>query len=308
MGSKLLKYILKRFILMIVTIWLIITITFFVMQATPGGPFNSEKAISEEQMAAMEAKFGLDKPLMQQYGIYLLNVVQLEFGSSIKMRGRTVIEIIGDGFKTSGKIGLIAAVLAIVSGVFFGALAAVNRGRWGDKIIQVLSTAFVATPSFIISTILLLIFCVQWQVFPANGQTAAGLILPIFTLSLYPMAYITRLERSSLLDVLGQDYIRTARAKGVSKKKVLFKHALKNALIPVITYAGPMVAYIVTGSLVVEKIFGVAGLGDKLINGITARDYPVIMGLTIFLAVLIVVATFICDMLYKVVDPRIEFK
>jgi oligopeptide transport system permease protein len=172
---------------------------------------------------------------------------------------------------------------------------------------MVLSTASVAMPSFVIATILLLLLCITIPIFPSNGSSAAGLILPVISLSLYPMAYITRLTRSSMLDVLGQDYIRTARAKGVSPAKVIFKHSLKNAVTPVITYVGPMIAYILTGSLVVEKIFAVPGLGNYFFSSIINRDYPMIMGTTIFLATIMVIMTLLSDICYKIFDPRVDF-
>ena len=203
-------------------------------------------------------------------------------------------------------IGGSAAALAIVIGLVLGSLAAVFHNKWVDKLIMVTSTASVAMPSFVIATLLLYFFCIRFQLLPANGQTAAGLILPIIALSLYPMSYITRLTRSSMLDVLGQDYIRTANAKGVSPSRVLFKHALKNAVTPVITYAGPMIAYILTGSLVVERIFAVPGLGKYFVSSIINRDYPMVMGTTIFLACLMVIMTLVSDILYKVFDPRVD--
>ena len=309
MNSKLAWYIVKRALLAVFTVFLIITITFFATRAIPGGPFLSEKSPSPEVMAAMEAKYGLDKPVIEQYFTYLKGLLHGDFGPSIKMKGRNVVDLITEGFKTSAKIGLCAAVVAIIIGLTLGAIAAVNHNKWIDKCIMVLSTAFVAMPSFVIATILLLLFCMIWPIFPANGSSSSGmmgLVLPIISLALYPMSYITRLTRSSMLDVLGQDYIRTARAKGVSNSKVIFKHALKNAVTPVITYVGPMVAFIMTGSLVVEKIFAVPGLGKYFYSSITNRDYPMIMGTTIFLATLMVVMTLISDICYKIFDPRVD--
>lgn len=302
-------YIVKRVLLAIFTVFLVITITFFVMHAVPGGPFTSEKAVSPEVQAALEAKYGLDKPLFQQYLTYLKDIVtKFDFGPSIKQRGREVIDIIGDGLETSAKLGLAAAVIALVFGVVLGSVAALRRNKLIDRIIMVFTTAFVSMPSFIMGSILLIVFAIGLKWLPANGTTTAGLILPIITLSLSPLSNITRLTRSSMLDVLGQDYIRTARAKGVSKPKIIFGHALKNALIPVITYFGPMLAYIVTGSLVVEQIFAVPGIGKDFVNSITNRDYPLIMGTTIILAILIVTMNLISDLLYKVVDPRINLE
>ena len=309
MNSKMLYYILKRILLALLTIWIVITVTFFVMHAVPGGPFMGEKALSKEAQAALEAKYGLDKPLFEQYATYLKDIVtRFDFGPSLKQRGRQVIDVITDGMKTSAKLGLIAAFGAAIVGIVLGAVAALRRNKLIDKIIMVITTAFVSMPSFIMGSFLLVVFAVKLRWVPANGSTAAGLILPIITLGLYPMAYITRLTRSSMLDVLGQDYIRTARAKGVPKRRIIFGHALKNSLIPVITYVGPMLAFIVTGSMVVEQIFAVPGVGRQFVSSIINRDYTMIMGTTIFLASLIVIMNLISDLLYKVVDPRIEFE
>ena len=246
---------------------------------------------------------------MEQYWTYLKDIVtKFDFGPSLKQRGRDVIDIIGDGMKISAKLGLIAAFIALAVGIVLGAVAALRRNKIIDKFIMVVTTAFVSMPSFIMGSLLLVVFAIKLAVLPANGSTAQGLVLPIVTLSLYPMAYITRLTRSSMLDVLGQDYIRTAKAKGVSGVKIIFGHALKNSLIPVITYFGPMLAYIVTGSLVVEQIFAVPGIGRAFVNSITNRDYPLIMGTTIVLACLIVVMNLVSDILYKVADPRINLE
>ena len=302
-------YILKRVLLAILTIWIVITITFFVMHAVPGGPFMSEKAITKEAQAALEAKYGLDKPLGEQYVTYLKDVVtRFDFGPSLKQRGRQVNDIIYDGLRTSAKLGVIAAALAAVLGIVLGAVAALRRNSVLDKFIMVLTTAFISMPSFIMGSFLLLFLSVKLGWFPANGSTAAGLVLPVVTLSLSPMANITRLTRSSMLDVLGQDYIRTAKAKGVSGSKIIFGHALKNSLIPVLTYIGPMLAFIVTGSMVVEQIFAVPGIGRQFVSSIINRDYTMIMGTTIVLASLIVIMNLVTDILYKVVDPRIDFE
>ena len=308
MSSKMMFYVLKRILLALLTIWIVITVTFFVMHAVPGGPFVGEKAITKEAQAALEAKYGLDKPLMEQYVTYLRDIVtKFDFGPSLKQRGRQVIDVILDGMRTSAKLGLIAAFSAAAVGIFLGAVAALRRNTVLDKVIMVITTAFVSMPSFIMGSFLLIVFSVKLGWLPANGATASGLILPVITLALYPMSYITRLTRFSMLDVLGQDYIRTAKAKGVSGKKIIFGHALKNSLIPVITNFGPMLAFIVTGSMVVEQIFAVPGIGRQFVSSITNRDYTMIMGTTIFLASLIVIMNLISDLLYKVVDPRIEF-
>ena len=308
MDSKTLRYILKRLLMAIVTLWAVITVTFFVMKAVPGDPFASEKAVTPAARAALEAKYGLDKPLFQQYLNYLTGALHFDFGPSLKLRGRDVAAIITDGMRTSAKLGVIALILATISGVLLGAVAALRRNSILDKIIMVITTACVSMPSFIMGSLLLILFAIHLKWLPANGSTRAGLILPVITLALYPMSYITRLTRSSMLDVLGQDYIRTAKAKGVSERNVILKHALKNSLIPVITYFGPELAYIVTGSLVVEQIFAVPGIGRYFVNSITGRDYTLIMGTTIVLATLIVIMNLVSDIMYKIVDPRITLE
>lgn len=308
MNPATLRYIIKRILLAILTIWVVITITFFVMHMVPGGPFVGEKAVSPAAQKAMEAKYGLDKPLFEQYTTYLKDLLRGELGPSLKQRGLSVTSIIKNGMKTSAKLGIIAALLAMIFGILLGAVAALCRNSVFDRFIMVLTTAFVSMPSFIMGSLLLVAFAVVLRIFPANGATPKGLVLPVITLMLYPMAYITRLTRSSMLDVLGQDYIRTAKAKGVSGRHIIFGHALKNALIPDITYFGPMLAGIVTGSLVVEQIFAVPGIARAFVQSIINRDYTLVMGTTIILAVLIVIMNLISDILYKVVDPRIKFE
>ncbi|MBR0446037.1 MAG: ABC transporter permease [Oscillospiraceae bacterium] len=279
------------------------------MRAVPGGPFLGEKALTQEAMDALQAKYGLDKPLPQQYITYLKDIVtRLDFGPSLKQRGRTVSKIIGQGLGVSVPLGLAAAAIATAAGLTLGAVAALRRNKLPDRLIMALTTTFVSMPSFIIGTFLLYLFAIELPILPANGAMAGGRILPIVTLALYPTAYITRLTRSSMLDVLGQDYIRTARAKGLSGGRILFGHALKNALLPVITYLGPMIANIVTGSLVVEQIFATPGIGRSFVSSISNRDYPMIMGTTIVLSVLIVTMNLLSDIVYKLVDPRIHFK
>ena len=309
MGARTAGYILKRLALAALTVWVVITVTFFVMRAVPGGPFLGEKALTPEAMEALNAKYGMDKPLLEQYFTYLRDIVtRLDFGPSLKQRGRTVAEVIVNGFAVSAKLGLTAAAIATVTGVILGAYAAIRRKKIADKIIMIVTTAFVSMPSFIMGTFLLLIFAVKLMIVPANGAVSGGLILPVITLALYPTAYITRLTRSSMLDVLGQDYIRTAKAKGVSGIKLIFGHGLKNAILPVITYLGPMIAYIVTGSLVVEQIFAVPGIGRTFVSSISGRDYPMIMGTTIVLSVLIVTMNLVSDLLYQAVDHRIALR
>lgn len=303
------KYIMKRIGLAIVTIWAVATITFFLMNMVPGGPFLSEKAISPQATAALEAKFGLDKPLFQQYLTYIGDALHGDFGDSLKQRGRTVMDIILMKFPVSARVGGISVLVSLLIGIPLGCIAALKRGKFLDSLISVIATCGIAVPSFVICTVLLYFFGVKLKILPTIGLTSwKNYIMPVMALSFYPTAYIMRLMRSSMLDVLGQDYMRTAKAKGVSGFATLFKHALRNAVLPVITYVGPLLAYTVTGSFVVEKIFTIPGLGGEFITAINGRDYTLIMGTTIFLATLIIVMNVVVDVVYKLVDPRINLK
>ena len=303
------KYIVKRVLLAIVTIWAVATITFFLMNMVPGGPFMSEKAISPAAQAALEAKYGLDKPLFQQYITYITDALHGDFGDSLRQRGRTVASIIGTKFPVSAKVGGISVLVALCIGIPLGCIAAYRRGKFIDNFISVVSTCGIAVPSFVICTVLMYAFGVKLKWLPILGLTGwKNYIMPVAALAFYPTAYIMRLMRSSMLDVLGQDYMRTAKAKGLSQKVSRFKHALRNAILPVITYVGPMLAYTLTGSFIVEKIFTIPGLGGEFIGAITSRDYTLIMGTTIFLATLLIIMNVIVDIVYKIVDPRIKLK
>ena len=306
MNSKTLVYILKRLGLAVLTVLIICAITFFTMHAVPGGPFNREKALSEATIAALNARYGLDKPVGEQFLLYLKGLLHGDFGVSLK-NGRDITTIIGESFPISAKLGVSAMIVALILGTVFGSTAALTRNKLPDRVIVFFSTLFTAVPSFVLATLLLLVFCIQLGWVPVWSTSTQNYVLPVIALSAYPMAYITRLSKTSMLDALSQDYIRTARSKGVTKFKMIFKHALRNSLIPVITYAGPQIAYIITGSMVIETIFTIGGLGSKFISAITNRDYTLIMATTIFLATLMVVANVICDLLYKVVDPRIKY-
>ena len=300
------KYALKRILLAVVTVFIIVAITFFAMNAVPGGPFNKEKATDPAVIAVLEARYNLDKPVFQQFFLYLNNLLHGNFGISLKT-GREIATIIRESFSVSAKLGLMAIVCSVFPGLLLGSIAALNRNKWPDRVIVFLTTLFVSVPSFVLATLLLLVFCLKLGWFDIFNLQKVNYTLPVIALCLNPMSYITRLTKSSLLDVLGQDYIRTARAKGVREWKVLIKHALRNALIPVVTYLGPMSAYILTGSLVVETVFNIGGLGTKFVTSISNRDYPMIMATTIFLAVLMVIMTLLSDLAYKLVDPNINF-
>ena len=276
------------------------------MHAVPGGPFNREKALSEATVAALNARYGLDKPVGEQFLLYMKGILHGDFGVSLK-NGREISTIIKESFPISAKLGLLAMAVALFFGTVLGSFAALMRNKLPDRLIVFFSTLFTAVPSFVLGTLLLLVFCIQLGWAPVWSPKNQNYVLPVLALSAYPMAYITRLSKTSMLDALSQDYIRTARAKGVSRFRMIFKHALRNSLIPVITYAGPQIAYIITGSMVIETIFTVGGLGSKFISAINNRDYTLIMATTIFLATLMVVANVVCDLLYKVVDPRINY-
>ncbi len=303
------KYAIKRIGMGLLTLFIVATLTFFLMNAVPGGPFVAEKSISKEAQAALEAKYGMDKPLVVQYKNYMLSAVQGDFGWSLKQRGRTVSDIIATKFPVSARLGGTAMVVALAVGIPMGCVAAYNRGKWADNVIIFFATCGVAVPSFVTSTLLLYVFGSKLRILPTIGlDTPLHYIMPVIALSFYPTAYIARLMRSSLLDVMGQDYMRTARAKGASNFSILFKHALRNAILPVITYVGPMLAGLLVGSFVVEKIFTVPGLGREFVSAITNRDYTMVMGTTIFLAALVIAINVIVDILYTFIDPRIKLK
>ena len=303
------KFILKRILMAIFTIFIAATITFFLMKLVPGSPFASEKA-NELAQQALNEKYGLDKPILEQYKIYLGQLLSGDLGISYKLqRNVPVLTIIKQSFPISAKIGAMAIIFALLLGIPLGCLSALKREKWQDSVIRVISTLGIAVPSFVIATASMLLFAIKLKVLPTYGlNSPSSYILPVFTLGFYPMCYITRLMRSSMLDALGQDYIRTARAKGMSEFVVTFKHALKNSLIPVITYLGPLVAFTLVGGFVVEKVFNIPGLGRYFIKAIDARDYNLIMGTTVFLASFIIIMNLLCDILYKLVDPRIKLE
>lgn len=299
------KYVVKRIILALITIFIVCLITFFTMNAIPGGPFSGEKAKSPEVQAVLERRFNLDKPVGTQFILYMGNLLKGDFGISAKT-GRNISDTISSKFAVSAKMGIMAVILAVILGVIFGSIAALTRNRLPDRIIIFISTLFTSLPSFVLGSFLLVIFSVKLGWVQAWSADHQNLILPVLSLAAYPAAYITRLTKTSMLDVMGQDYVRTARAKGVAQAKVLFVHTLRNALIPVVTYIGPMIASVLTGSLVVEQIFTIGGLGAEFVTSITNRDYPMIMGVTIFLAVFMVTMNLITDIVYKLIDPRIN--
>ncbi|HIT91189.1 MAG TPA: ABC transporter permease [Candidatus Merdenecus merdavium] len=303
------KYISKRVLMALATVLLVACITFVLMNMIPGGPFLSEKTPSPAVIAKLNETYGLDKPLPTQLAMYLKKAVTGDFGVSLKMqKDRPVLTIIKEMFPISAKIGVIAILGAILLGIPLGCLAAYNRGNAIDGIFSVLMTIGIAIPGFVLSTILLVSFAGGvWKIFPSGGLKGwTSYVLPCFALGFNPMCYVARLTRSSMLDAINQEYIKTARVKGLKTPVILFKHALRNALIPVITYIGPMTASVLTGGFVVETVFNIPGLGRYFIQSINGRDYPLIMGTTIFLASFVILMNLVVDILYHVVDPRID--
>ena len=281
------------------------------MNAVPGNPWLSEKTPTQATIDALNEKYGLDQPVIVQLGKYLENLLHLDFGTSIKMqKDRPVLDIITTMFPISAGIGAIAISWAILVGVPLGCLAAYKRGTWIDSLLRVICTLGISMPGFVIATMLLHVLTggiEGLKLFPTMFDgTAKSYVLPCLALGFYPMCYLSRQTRTAMLDAINQEYIKTARAKGLKNKKIIFKHALRNALIPVITYLGPQIAFTLCGGFVVEKVFSIPGLGRYFISSIQNRDYPLIMGTTIFLAAFIIVMNLIVDLLYKLVDPRIN--
>lgn len=307
--NKVGKYITKRVVFGLATLLVVSILTFFLMNMVPGGPFTADKSISKAAQKALAAKYGLDKPLWQQFFNYMKAAVHGDFGISLKQRGRTVAQIISTKFPVSARIGGISILVSLAIGIPFGCLAALHRGKAADRIIIIFATCGIAVPSFVICTVLMYFFGVKLSWLPTFGLTSwKNYIMPVMALAFYPTSYIARQMRSSMLDVLGQDYMRTAKAKGLSQNKILYKHALRNAILPIVTYLGPLVAYTLVGSFVVEKIFTIPGLGGEFVSSVINQDYTVIMGTTIFLAALVIFMNVVVDIAYTIIDPRIKLK
>ena len=279
------------------------------MHAIPGGPFTDEKAIPSFVLEKMNDRYGLNEPIMTQYGKYLLNVLRLDLGPSYRYEGMTVNELIAGNFPVSAAVGGAALILALLVGIPAGIISALRRGKWQDRLAMILATLGVTVPSFVIAAVMVYVFA--WRlgwVTVGFWEGASTAVLPAITLAGYPAAFISRLVRSSMLEILQQDYIRTAYAKGLSDRVVVYIHALKNAMIPVITYLGPLAAGIVTGSFVIEQVYGVPGLGTFFVTSITNRDYTTIMGVTIFYSAILVFFNLLADVLLVFIDPRIKLK
>ncbi len=308
-GENLIKYILKRLGISVVTIFIVITATFFLMRLMPGGPFDGEKPLPPEIKASLEAKYGLDKSLGEQYSMYLKDLLKGDLGPSMRYKGREVQEIIGYSFPASAKLGGVAVVISLIFGILLGIIAALKYNKWPDSVCMVLATLGVTLPSFVIATLLMYVFGVKLSLVPITGlDSLKSYILPSIALAGYSIAFISRLTRSKLLEVLKSDYIRTAKAKGVNGRRIMFKHALRNTLIPIVTYVGPLIAGILTGSFVVEKIFAIPGLGREFVTTITNRDYTTILGVTIFYSTLLILCNLIVDIMYVIIDPRIKLE
>ncbi|MEM5769245.1 MAG: ABC transporter permease [Bacillota bacterium] len=302
------KFILKRVLSSIIAVFILITATFFLMHLVPGSPFTSEKmtpAVREK----LEEKYGLDKPLTTQYALYLKNLFKGDLGTSLSKKGRTVNSIIGEKFPYSARFGLMAIGFALLIGIPLGALAAIKHEKLIDRIVMMFTTVFISVPGFVVGTLLLVIFGALLHWAPTKWvDEFPNYVLPIITYSFYPICYISKLTRSAMLETLGQDYIKTAHAKGLSAFMVNFKHALKNSVIPVISYLGPLTAFLITGGFAVEKIFMIPGLGQFFVASVLNRDYPVIMGTTIFLGAMMVAMNLLVDIIYSFVDPRIKLR
>lgn len=303
-----LTYLLRKALLLLVSLWCVVTGTFFLMHAIPGDPFIGDRVIPQEILDSLYAFYGLDEPLWIQYLNYLKGILKGDLGPSIVYQGRTVNEFIREGFPVSAQLGVQALLLAIPCGIFLGAWAAQKRSYWQDNFAMIISTLGVSVPNFVLSSLLQFVFCVKLHLLPvARWGSFEHTILPTLALAALPIAFIARLTRSNMVEVLQQDYIRTAASKGLPLFRISLFHGLRNALLPVITYLGPVTTQILTGSFMIEKIFAIPGLGQWMIHSINGRDYPMILGLTIFFSSFLMVSMFAVDLLYSFLDPRIRF-
>ncbi|PJY98980.1 MULTISPECIES: dipeptide ABC transporter permease DppB [Bacillus] len=301
------RYMMKRFGAMAATILVITTLTFVLMKVIPGSPFNEERGTNQAVQKNLEAYYHLDDPLIFQYIIYLKSIITFDFGPSIKKPSDSVNDMLERGFPVSFELGMTAIVIAVISGLVLGVIAALRRNGFLDYAAMSLAVLGISIPNFILATLLIQQFAVNLKLFPAATWTSPiHMVLPTAALAVGPMAIIARLTRSSMVEVLTQDYIRTAKAKGLSPFKIVIKHALRNALMPVITVLGTLVASILTGSFVIEKIFAIPGMGKYFVESINQRDYPVIMGTTVFYSVILIIMLFLVDLAYGFLDPRMK--
>jgi len=304
-----LTYTLRRIAGLVPTLFILVTLSFFIIRLAPGGPFDQQQALPPEIRANLDAAYGFDQPLLVQYGRYLADVSQGELGPSLRYKDFTVNELIGRGLPLSLTIGLAAALLAFCTGVPLGAYAAWRAHSVADHAIMGFSMLGVVLPGFVVGPLLALVFGIYWPVFRVGGYepgVVSFLVLPVVTLALPVSAYVARLMRNSLEEVLRANYIRTARAKGLSSRDIFLRHALRPALVPVISYLGPAVAFVVTGSLVVESVFGLPGSGRFLVQGAVDRDYPMVMGMILVYGLLTLLCNLVADLLYAWLDPRVR--
>lgn len=300
-------YFIKRLIAMFITLWLIITGTFFLMHSVPGSPFNEERTTNEAIQKNLEAYYQLDKPLIVQYGNYLKALVKFDLGPSIKKSSQTVNDMLGRGFPVSFELGMYTLIVALISGLILGVVAALRHNGIIDYLAMSIAVLGISIPNFVMATVLIQQLAVNLPIFPvATWSSPQHMVLPILALATGPMAIIARLTRTSMLEVLTQDYIKTAKAKGLSPVKIVFKHALRNALLPVVTVLGSLAASILTGTFVIEKIFAIPGMGKYFVDSINNRDYPVIMGTTVFYSAILIFMLLLVDIAYGVLDPRIK--
>jgi len=306
-----LRYSLKRLLGAIPTLLILLTLAFFMMRLAPGGPFDSEKSLPPEIQANLDRKYHLDEPLLQQYGRYLWDLLHGDFGPSFQYRDYTVNELIASGFPVSLRLGLASIAIALVVGVALGTLAALRQNRPADHGIMTLAMTGISIPNFVLAPLLILLFAVHLGWLPAggwNGGQWRNLVLPVIALALPQVAYIARLMRGSMIEVLRGNAIRTARAKGLPERTVILRHALKPALLPVVSFLGPATAAVITGSVVIEQIFGIPGLGRHFVQGALNRDYTLVMGVVVFYGALIVLLNFVVDLLYAALDPRVRYR
>ncbi|KAB2336656.1 ABC transporter permease [Cytobacillus depressus] len=301
-------YIVKRFLTMILTIWVIASLTFVIMKFIPGDPFASDSdVLPPEILENMRAKYNLDKPIPVQYVLYIKNLAMLDLGTSIQSETRTVNQIISEGFPASALLGIQSIIIALIFGIMLGIIAALNHNRFLDYASMVIAIIGISIPSFILAPFLMKFFAVDWGLFPvASWGTWQHSVLPSLALATTPLAVIARFMRSSMLEVMNQNYIKTANAKGLSTTSLVMKHGIRNAILPVVTFIGPLFVSLITGTFVIEKIFAIPGIGRYFVDSIFNRDYPVIMGTTVFFSALLVVTLFLIDISYRFIDPRIK--
>jgi oligopeptide transport system permease protein len=305
-----LSYALRRLVTVVPTLFVIITVAFFMMRLAPGGPFDSDRALPPEIERNIQAAYDLDKPLVEQYLLYLSGIVRLDFGPSLKIRDFSVGELIASGAPASMELGFAAILLALVIGVSLGTLAALRQNSATDFSVMSVSMVGIAVPNFVMAPLLSLVIGVYFDLLPTSGWGTGELrykILPIIALALPQIAYVARLTRGSMVEVLHSNFVRTARAKGLRERLVVVRHALKGALMPVVSYLGPATAAVMTGSVVIETIFGVPGIGTYFVNAALNRDYPLVMGVIIIYAVLIMLLNLAVDLLYAVLDPKVRY-